>query len=202
MLDDAALLEAWRDGDLEAGRRLFERYFDALQRFFANKVHSDPEDFVQEVFAACVRGRDRMRDDRNFRSYLFGVAYNILREHYRGHYRAGSPEPLESSSIEDLAPGPSTMAREHQQDALLLEALRRLPMELQTVLELFYWEDLSSAEIGAALSIPAGTVRSRLRRGRERMEVLLGELMTEGLPRETTPQQLDEWARRVRASLI
>ena len=103
-MDDAALLEAWREGDLDAGRSLFERYFEALQRFFANKVGSDPEDFVQEVFAACVRGRDRMRDGRSFRSYLFGVAYNILREHYRGYYRGGSPDPLESCSIEDLAP--------------------------------------------------------------------------------------------------
>lgn len=201
-MDDAALLEAWREGDLDAGRSLFERYFDALQRFFANKVGSDPEDFVQEVFAACVRGRDRMRDGRSFRSYLFGVAYNILREHYRGYYRGGSPDPLESCSIEDLAPGPSTMVREHQQDALLLEALRRLPMELQAVLELFYWEDLTSAEIGSALSIPAGTVRSRLRRGRERMEVLLGELSSQGPPPATNPQELDDWARRVRASLV
>ncbi|MCA9710793.1 MAG: sigma-70 family RNA polymerase sigma factor [Myxococcales bacterium] len=201
MPDDGALLTAWRAGDLAAGRRLFERYFEATLRFFANKVQTDPEDFVQDVFAACVRGRDRVRDDRSFRAYLFGVAYNVLRDHYRERYRGGSPEPLESHSVEDLAPGPSTMARERQQDALLLDALRRLPMELQVVLELFYWEDMTTAEIGEALGIPSGTVRSRLRRGRERAQALLVELEAGGSLGETTPRGLDDWAREIRASL-
>lgn len=201
MEDDAALLEAWRGGDLEAGHRLFQRYFGAVQRFFANKVRSDPDDFVQEVFAGCIHGRDRMRDGASFRSYLFGVAYNVLREHYRRFYREGSPEPLESCSVQDLAPGPSTMMRERKQEALLLEALRRLPMELQVVLELFYWEDMTSAEIGATLGIPAGTARSRLRRGREQLEALLLGSQDRGARTETPSTDIDAWARRVRGSL-
>lgn len=201
MHDDAALLEAWRGGDLAAGHRLFQRHFDAVLRFFANKVRSDPEDFVQEAFAGCVRGRDRVREATGFRAYLFGVAYNVLREHYRTSYREGSPEPLESCSVEDLSPGPSTMMRERERDALLLEALRKLPMELQAVLELFYWEELSSAEIGAALGIPAGTARSRLRRGREQLEQVLVELHARRDGTETASLDVEAWARRIRASL-
>ncbi|MEZ4372915.1 MAG: sigma-70 family RNA polymerase sigma factor [Polyangiaceae bacterium] len=46
----------------------------------------------------------------------------------------------------------------------LVEALQRLPLDLQMAIELYYWEELSVAELAEALEIPAGTVKSRLHR--------------------------------------
>ncbi len=74
MQGDAQLLADWRAGDTKAGRALFERYFDAISRFFINKVEGVHEDFVQDVFAACVKGRERIHEDANFRS-LINVNY-------------------------------------------------------------------------------------------------------------------------------
>ncbi|MEM7158624.1 MAG: sigma-70 family RNA polymerase sigma factor [Myxococcota bacterium] len=201
MQGDAELLASWRAGDSKAGRALFERYFDALSRFFLNKVDAEPEDFVQDVFAACVRGSSRIREDANFRSYLFSVAYNRLREHYRRRYRHGIAEGLDSCSFEDLAPGPSTVVRGNDDQRMLLAALRRIPLELQIVLEMFYWEEMSSFEIATALDIPAGTARSRLRRGREQLRRVLQELSTP-TESEAVPEDLEGWARRVRSSLL
>jgi RNA polymerase sigma factor (sigma-70 family) len=62
---------------------------------------------------------------------------------------------------------------------LLYAALQGLPLDFQISLELFYWEELTAAEIGVVLGVPEGTVRSRLRRARE----LLGERLKALAPR-------------------
>jgi RNA polymerase sigma-70 factor (ECF subfamily) len=59
------------------------------------------------------------------------------------------------------------------------EALRRLPVELQVVVELHYWEEQSTAEMAEVLEVPQGTVKSRLRRAREQLEVDLGAAAAE-----------------------
>ncbi|MCA9651022.1 MAG: sigma-70 family RNA polymerase sigma factor [Myxococcales bacterium] len=167
---DAELLGAWAEGDTRAGSRLFNRYFLPVSRFFANKVAEDHDDLVQETFAACVRGRERLRDKSSFRAYLFAVASNVLRMYLR---RLCSREPLEALdelSVHDLAPSPSTVLRGREQEHALLDALRRLPLPLQVVMELYYWEDMRTHEIAEAVELPTGTVRSHLRRGRDQLE--------------------------------
>jgi RNA polymerase sigma-70 factor (ECF subfamily) len=198
---DPELLAAWRDGDVRAGQELFGRYFEPVSRFFANKLHDDRDDLIQETFEACVRGRDRLRDDGSFRSYLFSVAFNVLKGYFRRRRNAALVDELGSSSLHDLAPGPSTLVSTVQQEQLLLEALRRIPMDLQVVLEMRYWEEMSSAEIGAALGIPATTARTRLHRGRELLERAIAQLPTSPSARESTLAELDAWVGRIRASL-
>ena len=56
------------------------------------------------------------------------------------------------------------------------EALRRIPLELQVALELYYWEGMAGPELAAALDLPEGTVRTRLRRGRQLVREQLTEL--------------------------
>lgn len=202
---DPELLSAWRDGDARAGQELFGRYFEPVSRFFANKVHDERDDLVQETFEACLRGRDRLRADGSFRSYLFSVAFNVLKGYYRrrrshDHVMAAADE-LFASSLHDLAPGPSTIVSAVQQEQLLLEALRRIPMELQAVLEMRYWEDMSSAEIGAVLGIPAATARTRLHRGRELLERAIAQLPASREARESTVVELEAWIGRIRGSL-
>lgn len=169
--DDGELLRAWRKGDARAGRYLFERYFEAVSRFFGNKVTSleDRDELIQETFMACVDARDRIKDPSRFRAYLFQIARNTLSHHLRNRYRIHK-DHLSSRSMQDIAPGVSTMVRERDQKRQLLVALRELPIDIQTAIELKFWEDMSSAEIALVLKIPASTVRSHLRRGRILLE--------------------------------
>ena len=150
MASDPELLAAWRDGDARAGQELFGRYFEPVSRFFANKLLDDRDDLVQETFEACVRGRDRLRDDASFRAYLFSVAFNVLKAYFRRKrsqdHRMGAAVDELASSLHDLAPGPSTIVGAVQQEQLLLEALRRIPMELQVVLEMRYWEERTPSD--------------------------------------------------------
>jgi RNA polymerase sigma-70 factor (ECF subfamily) len=199
---DSELLAAWREGNVRAGQDLFTRYFGPISRFFANKLRNDAhDDLIQETFEACVRGRDRLRDDASFRSYLFSVACNVLKHHYRRQRSGNRQGELGESSIHDLAPGPSSIVGLVEQEQLLLEALRRIPLELQVVLELHYWEEMSSAEIGAVVGIPAATARTRLHRGRELLERVIAELPASRETRDSALAEHDAWVTRIRASM-
>jgi len=200
---DAELLAVWREGDTRAGEALFERYFDAVSRFFINKVPDDPDDLVQETFVACLRGRDRVRQDGSFRSYLFAIACNVLRGHYRRRRRDDAPLPdLDACSSFDLAPGPSTVMHAREEQMLLLEALRRIPLEHQVILELHYWESMTTAEIATVLDAPLGTVRGRLRRGRERLTEVLQQMPSSRKTRDLVVAELDDWGTRLRETLM
>lgn len=197
-MTDATLLARWRDGDNTAGKQLFERYYAAVIRFFRNKVQGDVADLVQDTFAGCIAGRDRLRDDGSFRPYLFSVAYNVLRDHLRARYRDRDAIELAEVSVQELSPGPSSIVARRREQRLLLQALREIPIEHQAVLELRYWEGFKSIEIAEFLGIPHGTARSRLRRARELLETALVRLAPSAAALESTRQDLDGWAERCR----
>ena len=129
MLTDAELLGQWRAGDMVAGRALFERHYASVLGFFRNKVGADSADLVQETFAACVAGRDRIREDSGVRAYLFGIAHNVLKSHLRARYRGELVLDFEAISVRDLAPGPSEIVVRKNEERLLLEALRSIAGE-------------------------------------------------------------------------
>lgn len=200
MTDDHLLLDRWRAGDREAGLSLFERYYTKVARFFQNKVNDEAApDLIQSTFLACVEGKERLREGADFRSYLFGAAHNILRKHYSE--KAGSraaPADFEELSVADMAPSLSQILAEKREHRLLLEALRKVPLECQVALELFYWEQMSTAEIGEVVGVPEGTAKSRLQRGRKQLEKQLRRLAASREVLESTLTNLDQWARELR----
>lgn len=200
MHSDQELLAAWQAGDRAAGEVLFERYYAVLVRFFSNKIGGDPMDLIQETFMGCVSGHARLRDRQGFRAFLFGIAFNLLKQHYARQRRDGDRFDPDTHTAADLSPGPGTMLSKSREQRLLLEALRRLPIQHQVVLELFYWEDLTAPEIGEALELPEGTVRTRLRRARELLEDMLGRVAEDPGVAEATLGDLEGWAASVKAA--
>lgn len=195
MEDDFALLDAWRDGDLEAGSRLFDRHFDSIHRFLRHKVGDETDEVMQRTLLACVESRDRFRRASSFRTFLFGVARLELLSHYRRRRKFDAQLNFESKSFFDLNPSPSTVVAKHKEQQLLHEALRRLPVDLQIALELHYWEGMSATEIGLVLEIPAGTVKSRLRRAKALLRATMEQLAVSKLQLESTLGDLEGWAR-------
>jgi RNA polymerase sigma-70 factor (ECF subfamily) len=198
MSEDLELLQKWSEGDSSAGNQLFNRHFDAICRFFANKVSEDVDDLIQKTFLACVEGKERFRGDSSFRSYLFGVARNVLRRYYRDkRYQKIRYDELESS-VHDLSPGGSLLIAEKREQELLLHALRRLPIDHQITLELYYWENLSGRELGEVLGIPEGTVRGRIRRAKQLLEEQLETLSADPKVLQSTMANLEGWAKELR----
>ncbi|MEM9461729.1 MAG: sigma-70 family RNA polymerase sigma factor [Myxococcota bacterium] len=198
MPNDLQLLAAWRGGDRRAGGQLFDRHFSSIRRFFRSKVGDDYDELVQRTFTRCVEGQLRFRGEGSFRSYLFSIATNVLREHLR-ECRRGRHFDGNASSVVDLElPGPSTALDARREQLVLLGALRRLPINDQIVIELFYWEQMTSAELAEVLSVPHGTARSRLRLARERLRGHVDELSRNVSEVELTRQSLDHWAVELR----
>ncbi|PRQ04746.1 ECF RNA polymerase sigma factor SigR [Enhygromyxa salina] len=195
MASDADLFVAWCEGDQWSGATLFDRHFAAVSRFFRNKVSDDFEDLVQQTFTACVEARDRFRLDSSFRTFLFAIANNILRNYYRRRRR----DRLEFTEVSayDLQPGPSTIIAKVREQKLLLEALRHIPLEHQVILELYYWEGLTAKGIGEVIDQSEHTVRNRLRRGKELLRRHMETLASDADELESTWGGLERWARDV-----
>jgi RNA polymerase sigma-70 factor (ECF subfamily) len=199
--DDFELLERWQAGDRAAAKQLFERHFDAIYRFLASKVDSGVEDLVQETFLACVQGRDRFRGASSFRGYMFGTARNVLLSHYRKRRRFESVEEVGSSRLIDLDPTASRMLAKREEERLVLEGLRRVPLDYQIVLELYYWEGLSGPEVAELLGISLTAMRSRLHRAKQELLEQLKSLSDSTDVLASTLSDLDAWAVALRRRL-
>lgn len=192
---DFELLDAWGSGDLTAGEALFERYFERLLRFFSHRVSEDCGDLVQQTLLACVQGRDRFRREASFRTYVYQTARYQLYAHRQRLAKQPASEP-DAAYFRDTATSPSQLVLRRQDGRVLLEALRRLPIGYQLVLELSYWEELSSSQIAAVLDIPDAAVRGRLARATARLRRELRILRGKRL--QDTADALPDWATRVR----
>ena len=200
MSDDAQLVQAWMSGDNDAGARLVERHYDAVVRFFQTKAGRAADDLVQKTFLALAEARTRFRGESSFKSFLFGIARNVLFAHLRGMAKDKSriDGDFGVSSIREFDPGVSTVAIHRAEKRLLVEGLQRLPVELQLALELYYWEELSVAELAQVLEIPPGTVKSRLHRGRQLLREAMEDLPGNAEHHASVRQLIDDWAHDVR----
>ncbi len=193
---DEELLVAWRAGDRGAGELLFERYYEPVARFFVNKTDAHAE-LIQQTFLACIEGAARFRGEGSFRSFLFAIAYRQLCKHYRD--RKGERLDLAEVSVAAMEPSPSQVMLEGEELKLLLAGLRRIPVDCQVVLELLYWEQLTTVEMAAVLEIPEGTVKSRLRRGRALLRAAIEALASSPDLAGSTLLGIETWANALRA---
>ena len=96
---------------------------------------------------------------------------------------------------------PSRAAAAKEEQHLLLRALRTLPLADQLIVELSYWERLTTAEIGEVLEIPQGTVKWRLSQARGALRTAIERAEASEALRTATITNLDAWAGSLRALL-
>ena len=197
-MTDPELLDAWRAGDDEAGNALFDRHFDPLYRFFGSKVSEGIDDLVQQTLLACVRGVERFREDSSFRTYLFGIARNVLFQHFDRRGRDAARMDYGTVSVADLGESPSHIVDARAEQRVLAAALRRVPLDDQIALELYYWEGMTAPELATALGLTEPAVRSRLRRALERLRVVIAELASSPAELESVTMDLEKWAKSLR----
>ncbi|HTE51909.1 MAG TPA: sigma-70 family RNA polymerase sigma factor [Kofleriaceae bacterium] len=192
---DYELLDLWRSGDTNAGQELFGRHFDSVYGFFASKCDGEIDELVQTTFLACVRARDQFRKESSFRTYLFTIARHELYRYLRQRRRDGDRIDFASTSVAELATTPGSRLVRNEDHRRLLDALRRLPVEQQTLLELHYWEDLDISALAEVFAAPAGTIRTRLHRARRALRDRMEETAAAPLEALATLEGFDTWAR-------
>lgn len=150
----------------------------------------DAEDLVQEAFMRAYRFFDSYQSGTHIKAWLF----RILRNTFINRYRARKIRPEEvdfgkiDSTYEQLIdqsfiahqtpPSPEAALMDSVLDGEIQQAIDRLPEEYRTVVLLALMEEMSYKEISSALSIPLGTVMSRLHRGRKLLQADLLEFAT------------------------
>ena len=186
--NDHELLTAWSTGDRRAGAALFDRHFASIRRFFINKActEGEVEELVQRSFVAALESAGRFRGDANVRTWLISIARNIQREWIREVMRG---------------PGISTGLDVQREQQILLTALRRQPIEQQTLLELFYWEELTASELAEVFGVPEGTIRTRLRKAKLDLRGTIDTLARTPEELDSTRSGLEGWARGLRDKL-
>jgi RNA polymerase sigma factor (sigma-70 family) len=165
---DGRLLQRSLD-DPQAYGAIFERHFDTLFGYAARRVGRQlAEEIATETFTQAFDRRRNFDFDRDDAApWLFGIAANLLRRHWRTERRrlaAYARSTERSASLPDEVPRLDVLA-----------ALDQLSADEREALFLFAVADLSYEEIAAALSVPVGTVRSRLARARERVRRVVGD---------------------------
>lgn len=164
--NDLALLEAWRNGDRNAGDVLLRRHYRSVRLFFLKQTDHECEDLTQATFLACIEGIHRFRGEASFRTLLFAIAWRKLCRH--GRARPRRPDPL--GPAEPRARTTRTMGTKlagQQQRARLLEVLLNAPDDTRIMLQLYYWEEMPLREIAVVFGRPINTIKTQLRRGRE-----------------------------------
>jgi RNA polymerase sigma factor (sigma-70 family) len=201
---DHELLLAWRGGDRRSGGMLFDRHFATVRRFFHNKActESEVEELIQRTFAACVESVERFRADASFKTWLLAIARNVLREWIRETLREGVDDnEVDQLCSEQRGPGLSSRLDVQREHHLLLAALRRLPLESQLLLELFYWEELTAGELAEVLGVPEGTIRTRLRKAKLELSGTIDQLARTKAELDSIHSGLEGWARGLRSAL-
>ena len=194
-LDDAMLLELWQAGDLQAGEGLLKRYQEKVKYFFMRRVSLEYETLTQDTLTAVSRNRDRIQT--SFRSYLWGTARNVFRGHIRSKTKGLDPDD-ESTTSERVDESWTTKQIAHENRKTLVAALRRLPLDMQSILELRVWESLTNTEIAEVLDIEPGAVRVRLHRARKKLKAAFTEVEEEAKKLATEDHRMSGWAREVR----
>lgn len=207
--DDLELLRAWRDGDKFSGSQFYKRHAPAISRFFRNKLTcaEDAADLLHDTFLALQkRLQGPAHTDlevRTPKSYLYGIAHNVLRGQLREKYKRHNEE-LDFSvvCVKELAPaGMSTLLLQRRDLQIFVDGLRAIPLDDQVILESKYFDCLSIREIADLLGISETAIPGRLQRAKVRLREQIERLATQ-VPDISVPEpsddELERWAGEIR----
>ena len=162
--------------DFEAA---FRQHFPLVYRFISRRVGSAiAEDLAAETFATAYRRRVSFEPGRgSLRSWLYGIATNVVRNHWRAEQHLLQ---LDARLVPEIDLSDSSGAVDQRVTAALLAprlaaALGLLTRDQRDVLLLYAWAELSHEEIAAALEVAPGTARSRLSRARAVLREQFGD---------------------------
>ena len=156
------------DLDVRRFRGLYTEHFRPVYGYLLRRAPTAEAaaDVAAETFTVAWRRLSDVPEGRETRLWLYGVARRVLANAHRAERRRGQlVERLGALAAERLA----TADRPDLRADRLQEALEALSGNDREVLVLAAWEELTPAEIGVVLGLPAATVRTRLHRARARL---------------------------------
>jgi len=162
------------------GPRLYNYLFRSLQN------EEDAADLAQETFVRVYQNRQNFDSSRDFTTWLYSIASNLVRTKFRHRSRhrtvsldAANPQTDAdfSETIPSDLPAPSESLQSAERSDAVRRAIARLPEELRAPLVLAEYEELSQAQIGQILNCSAKAVETRLYRARKQLRSVLARFL-------------------------
>ncbi|HRE81165.1 MAG TPA: RNA polymerase sigma factor [Opitutaceae bacterium] len=152
-----------------------ETYYAPLYRFALSlsRNATDAADLTQQTFFLLASNQESLRDSAKVKSWLFTTLYREFLRGRRREARVTVTDDVESERSEGPEIEPEAIARLDAERVML--ALQELPAAYREPVTLFYLQDLSYLEIAEVLSLPVGTVMSRLSRGKALLRTRLAQ---------------------------
>ncbi len=148
--------------------------------FYFTKDNAEAEDLVQETYLRAFCFFDKFQPGTNCRAWLLSILRNLFINRYR--QRRKEPETVDWETIDQVYEfmveegergNPESLIFSKVMDDEVEEALRELPEEFRTAIVLVDIEELSYEEAAKVMGCPIGTIRSRISRGRQILQVTL-----------------------------
>ena len=162
------ILEACRRGDREAFRALYETHKDRVYSIAYYFFHADADaasEVTQQVFLKLMREMVKFRGDAAFSTWLYRLVVNACVDRSRRRQKdAAGADPVVLDRLASHSSHEELFARREVAESVQ-RAIATLPGKLRAAILLRYFEDLSYADMAAALNCSMGTVASRLSRG-------------------------------------
>ncbi len=158
-------------------RTLVQAHGVRLHRFIIKNIgHStDAEDLAQQAFLEAVRSYQSFKGQSELSTWLYGIAMNLVRNHLsrapHRRYDFGSDDELAEMATESPTPAQKLEQTQHMNH--LQSALAELPQAMREILLMVGVDELSYEDAAAMLTVPVGTVRSRLSRARTALRTKL-----------------------------
>ncbi len=184
---DQALVERVQQGDKSAFDVLVLKYQSKIIQLVNRYVHDPDEamDVAQEAFIKAYRAIGRFRGDSAFYTWIYRIAINTAKNHLVASGRrppAGDIDAQDAEQYEGAAglreyATPERMLMKDEIEKTVASAIDELPDDLKTAITLRELEGLSYEEIAQAMECPIGTVRSRIFRARDAIDIKLKPLL-------------------------
>ena len=180
-LTDEQLIKKFQDGDMGAYNQIVYRYKDRLLNFiyrFLNDLDRS-EDLVQDTLLKLYTHKDSYKEIAKFSTWLFTIAANLARTELRKIKRRKTFSVTELSHDDrefiikstEMGPGEENFSQNFEKN--VKRALAMLPDDFKTIIILRDIQELSYDEISKIVEVPLGTVKSRINRGRVKLQQLL-----------------------------
>jgi len=173
---DAELFASYAAGEESAFREIVSRYKNSLYAFLRHFLNQQDliEDVFQETFLQLFTSRDSFDKTRPLRPWLFTIAANKAKDALRKHQRTAAAtigtladsQEMSFDDVLDTLTSDDTMPYEELEDGEIASQVRQviadMPENLREILILAYFNKFSYKQMAQILSIPIGTVKSRL----------------------------------------
>lgn len=153
---------------------LMEEYGDMVLRlaFTYVKQRQLAEDISQEVFISCYHHLDRFQNRASYKTWIYRITVNKCKDMLRSwSYKNITYKDMLVSLLQSGSKSAEAQLVDREEQEAIFEQVLHLPIKFREVLILFYYEELSIQEIAEMLNLNTNTIKTRLHRGRQALQV-------------------------------